>query len=65
MKNSIFTYNKEKNCAFCAHNRTDQAVVCVLHSDKQPCEKFRYDVFKRTPKKTPKLQQFSASEFEI
>ena len=58
MRNSIFTYNKEKNCAYCAHNRAEQGTDCALQSEKQPCEKFRYDVFKRTPKKTPKESKF-------
>ena len=49
MRNSIFTYNKEKNCAYCAHNRAEQGTDCALQSEKQPCENFRYDVFKRTP----------------
>lgn len=65
MRNSIFTYNKEKNCVYCAHNRAEKGIDCALQSEKQPCENFRYDVFKRTPKKTPKLQAFDKSEFEI
>ncbi len=65
MRNSIFTYNKEKNCAYCAHNRSEKATDCALQSEKQPCDGFRYDVFKRTPKKTPQLQKFDKSEFEI
>ena len=65
MKKSIYTYDKQKNCAYCHYNESTQQVKCIKHSEKQPCEDFRYDVFKRKPKKSPKLQHFDKSEFEI
>ena len=65
MKNSVFSYHKERNCAYCAHNRSLKGTDCTLQSNKQPCELFEYDVFKRIPKKTPKLQSFDKTDFEI
>ena len=65
MRNSIFTYQNKKDCAYCRHNDAKEGVVCALQSEKHPCDRFCYDVFKRIPKKTPKLQQFDKAEFEI
>ncbi|MBE6818368.1 MAG: hypothetical protein E7517_04325 [Ruminococcaceae bacterium] len=66
MSKSIFTYDKKKNCAYCAFGSSSGAdFKCQKGSLKHPCEQFRYDVFKRQPKKSPALQAFDASDFSL
>ena len=66
MSNSIFTYDKEKSCSYCAFSALrGEAVVCTKGSEKQSCEQFRYDVFKRKPHKTPPLPTFEKEDFSI
>lgn len=66
MKKSIYTYDKEKNCALCRHNNAANGTVqCALGKGDTPCTQFAYDVFKRTPKKRPQMPQYQASDFEL
>ena len=67
MKNkSIFSYDKEPNCAYCVHNAGDEKRVhCALGGPAFPCESFRYDVFKRKPRQTPKLENFDSEDFSL
>ena len=65
MKKSIYSYDTQKDCAYCRYNEGTLQVECLKHSQKQPCEDFSYDVFKRVPKKSPRLQSFDKSEFEL
>ena len=66
MSKSIFKYDKEKNCVYCAFGSgSGKGFVCKKGSQQQPCEQFRYDVFKRQPKKTPPLQNFDKSDFSL
>ena len=63
MKNkSIFSYDKNPNCDYCTFNGTDG---CALKSEKKPCGDFKYDVFKRQPRKSPAPLKFTAKDFEI
>ncbi|MBR0414429.1 MAG: hypothetical protein IJI67_05125 [Clostridia bacterium] len=66
MSKSIFTYDKEKNCDYCAFGSGSGAdFKCQKGSEKKPCEQFRYDVFKRQPKKHPPLQAYKKSDFSL
>ena len=61
---SIYTYDKEKNCAYCAHNSGEGEHIECVYGEK-PCAHFSYDVFKRKPKRTPKLPQYDAKDFSL
>ena len=60
---SIFSYHNKPDCSYCRFRKEDGS--CEKGSAKAPCEAFKYDVFKRTPREHPSLPQYSAEEFEI
>lgn len=58
-------------CEYCVHARPSpdgETVLCpkkgVMEKDSK-CRKYKYDILKRRPKKKPKLQEFSAEDFEL
>lgn len=58
-------------CEYCVHARPSpdgKTVLCpkkgVMEKDSK-CRKYKYDILKRQPKKKPKLQEFSAEDFEL
>lgn len=65
MKKSIYSYDTQKDCALCRYNEGERQVRCTKQSEQQPCELFSYDVFKRTPQKSPRLHTFEKKEFEL
>ncbi|MBQ3432258.1 MAG: hypothetical protein IJG23_05680 [Clostridia bacterium] len=65
MKKSIFSYDTAQNCTLCRYNEGTGEIRCTKGSAQQPCEWFCYDVFKRTPKKSPRLHTFEKKEFEL
>ena len=58
-------------CEYCVHARPSpdgETVLCpkkgVVEKDSK-CRKYKYDILKRQPKHKPKLQEFSAEDFEL
>ena len=65
-KKSIFSYDKEPRCEYCRFSENEgEALICTLGGTAFACESFRYDVFKRKPRHSPKLQEYDAEEFML
>lgn len=72
MKKTVFnTENISPACAYCLIGKPapdGETVLCpkkgVVAKDYS-CKKFKYDIMKRVPKKSPKLQSFSQEDFSL
>lgn len=65
MTKTIYTYDKEARCEYCEHYSAGNEPSCKISDKCEPCQNFRYDVFKRKPRHSPKLQQFKKEDFTI
>ena len=65
-KKSIFSYDKIPQCRYCAHNLGEgETVECAFGACESACEHFRYDVFKRIPRRAPELPSFEEDDFSL
>ena len=65
MKNeTIFSYDKTPRCEYCLFFE-ESAGTCTQGMQTQPCESFKYDVFRRVPRRTPTLPAFDAEDFKV
>ena len=67
----FFKSEYEARCSYCAQGRKlndSELILCpvkgIMTMDSF-CRKFKYDRFKRIPKRIPRLPEFDKSEFEI
>lgn len=63
---SIYSFDKEircENCEFFIESKGEN--LCSVRETEKDCKKFKYDVFKRKPRRSPQLNQFSAEDFSI
>lgn len=66
-------YNKKITpaCKYCLHGKISpdsSVVLCYKHGVMDlasSCRRFKYDPFKREPKKAPKLLKYSKEEFVL
>lgn len=67
MNDSIYSFDKEIRCDYCEHfdEESKGENLCKLNLTPKGCEKFKYDVFKRKPRRTPQLSQFDYDDFSL
>ena len=63
---SIYSFDKEIRCETCEffEERKGQN-LCTVGENEKNCKKFRYDVFKRKPRRSPQLNTYSSEYFSI
>jgi hypothetical protein len=63
---SLYNYDKEPNCEWCEFGTEDgQDIKCSVNDTLNKCQHFKYDVFKRKPTPSPKLQDFDYDDFNF
>lgn len=72
LRKSVIDYkNAPRECQNCLHGVRmpgDEKIFCKKTGIRLPgssCKKFCYDPLKRTPKRPPKIEQFSPEDFEL
>ena len=63
---SIYSFDKEIKCENCEFfNQSKGKNLCTMGESEKNCKKFKYDVFKRKPRRSPPLAQYSPEDFSI
>lgn len=71
MSAPLFNKNTPRACAWCLHGKssdyTDE-IFCIkrgITNKNDSCRHYKYDVLKRTPKKTKPAGEYSAEDFKL
>lgn len=71
MAKPFFNSDIPPACAYCLHGHKSEysdEIFCEKRGVTRPnesCRRFRYDVLKRTPRKTAPCGEFTAEDFEL
>ena len=63
---SIYSFDKEircENCEFFEQSKGQN--LCSVGENEKNCQKFKYDVFKRKPRRSPQLNKYNSEDFRI
>lgn len=63
---SIYSFDKEIRCENCEFSEQSKGQnLCSIGENEKNCQKFRYDVFKRKPRRSPQLNKYNSEDFSI